>query len=245
MIISQSTADRFFPGEDPIGHRIDWGESDTDDVHLWREIVGVVADVRRWGLGRPPADESYVPLEQRGNWSMVLVARSPRAESLLKELPAIVQSVDPDQAIQSRRLMRDRVAETVGNQRYVALLLGAFALSALFLATIGIFGLVSYSTSQRTRELGIRMALGSTPESVVLLVLKSGLRLLAWGLGVGAVLAIGVGRIIASRVAGVAPYDLPADAAIVAVLAVSGVLACLVPAWRAAAVPPAIALRYE
>jgi ABC-type antimicrobial peptide transport system permease subunit len=113
------------------------------------------------------------------------------------------------------------------------------------LATLGIFGLVAYTTAQRTRELGIRMALGSTPHAVVGLVMKSGIRLVGAGVAIGLVCALLVGRVLASRVPGVSAFDLGLYAGIPAVLGLAGLLACLVPAWRAVRIPPAIALRYE
>jgi ABC-type antimicrobial peptide transport system permease subunit len=137
------------------------------------------------------------------------------------------------------------VADSIGSQRDVALLLATFAGAALLLATLGVFGLVSYSTSQRKREIGIRMALGSTPEGVVRLVVQSGLRLVVAGLGIGLVGAAFLGRILEARVPGVTAFDLVVYTAIPAVLAVAGVLACLLPAWRAVRIPPASALRYE
>lgn len=244
MIISQATAERFFPGEDPIGRRIDWGDRESDD-HAWREIVGIAGDVHKRGLDRPAAIESYAPLAQHAESWMTLAIRSPRAAAVLQDLPKLVESVDTQQAVSSTRMMSDRVAASIGAQRYVVELLGAFAVAALVLATLGLFGLVSYSTAQRTRELGIRMVLGSTPEGVVALVLRSGLRLLGIGLAIGLLLALAVGRVLASKVAGVSAFDLPIYAAIPAVLFVAGLLASLVPAWRVVRIPPAIALRYE
>jgi putative ABC transport system permease protein len=245
MILSQSAAEKFFPGEDPIGRRIDWEDADLHGEHAWREIVGIVGDVRKRGLTSSVVAESFAPLAQHGSRWMAIVVRSPRAAALQRELPGIVQSVDPDQAIADYRLMTDRVADSVGTQRYVALLLGAFALAALLLAVLGIFGLVSYVTALRTRELGIRMALGSSPEAVVVLVMKDGLRLLGAGLGIGLVCSAFVGRVLASRMVGVSAMDLPVYATIPAVLGVTCLLACLIPAWRAARIPPALALRYE
>lgn len=245
MVISQSTAERFFPGEDPIGRRIDWGDRGDGKEHRWREIVGVSGDVRRRGLDRPIAIESYVPVAQHAHRWMAIAIRSSRAPALLRELPKIVESIDPEQAVSGTRLMSDRVADTIGSQRYVVQLLGAFAVAALLLATLGLFGLVSYSTAQRTRELGIRMALGSTPGGAVRLVLEGGLRLLGAGLAIGLALALVVGRVLASRVAGVAAFDPAIFAAIPVVLGVSGLVASLVPAWRVVRIPPALALRYE
>jgi putative ABC transport system permease protein len=176
---------------------------------------------------------------------MVLVVRSPRSDALLQELPVVVESLDPEQAVARRRRMEDAVAESIETKRYVALVLAVFAAAALLLATLGIFGLVSYATSQRTRELGIRMALGSTPDGVVRLVMKDGLRLLGLGLGLGLAGALLVGRLLASRILGVSAFDLPVYAAIPAILGAAGLVASLLPAWRAVRIPPAIALRYE
>jgi putative ABC transport system permease protein len=245
VVISQATADRFFPGEDPIGHRISWGDSEDDDKPFWREIIGVVGDVRRRGLDEPVSAESFAPLAQVANRWMTVVARSPRGEALLHALPALVAEVDPQQAVVGREMMSERVADSIGSQRYIALLLATFAAAALVLATLGVFGLVSYATGQRTRELGIRMALGATQGGVVGLVLRGGLRLVAAGLGIGLVCALVVGRVLAARVPGVEPFDLTVYAAIPAVLGMAGLLACVVPAWRAVRIPPASALRYE
>jgi len=243
MIISQATAERFFAGSDPIGQRLSWDpESDNPD---WYEIIGIVGDVRRRGLGKPIAAETYMSLMQRPRQQTVLVARSERAEGLLPELPALVQKVDPEQAVASLRLMSDRVADSVGPQRFMAGLLGGFAAVALLLATVGIFGLVSFTTSQRTRELGIRMALGSTPSAALRLVMRGGLRLLGVGLALGLFGAIAVGQALANRIAAVQPFDMLVYGLTPLILAAVGTAACLVPAWRAVRIPPATALRYE
>ncbi len=124
-------------------------------------------------------------------------------------------------------------------------MLALFSGAALVLATLGVFGLVSYSTAQRTRELGIRMALGSTPEAVVALVVRSGLSLLGLGLSLGLVAALLVGRVLASKLADVPAFDLTVYSGVPLLLMATGVLACLVPALRAVRIPPAVALRYE
>ena len=245
MLISQSTADRFFPGEDPIGHRIDIGNSSVDGAHRWREIVGVVGDVRRWSLAEAPRFEGYVPATQSAVRWMSLVVRAPEPERVLREMPGIIAAIDPDQALTARRLMRETVDNTIRQQRFVAYLLGAFAAAALVLATLGLFGLVSYTTSQRTRELGIRLALGSSPEAVVAVVMRDGLRLLGLGLAAGLVGAALVGRAVAGRVAGAAAFDPLVFGTIFGVLAAAGVVASLLPALRAVRIPPALALRCE
>lgn len=174
-----------------------------------------------------------------------MVTRTPRGSALLQALPGLIAEVDPQQAVRSRQLMSEVVAGTIDTQRHVALLLASFAAAALLLATLGVFGLVSYSTSQRRREIGIRMALGSTPEGVVGLVVNGGLRLVGAGLVLGLGGAALLGRVLAARVPGVTAFDLAVYTTIPALLALAGMVACLVPAWRAVRIPPASALRYE
>lgn len=243
MILSQAAAERYFPGEDPLGHRIDLGDKGKEAD--WREIVGIVGDVRRRGLGRTISTENFVPHAQAPFGGMILAIRTPRPEALLNELPGIVASLDPEQAVSAARLMRARVNASVGPQRFVASLLGAFAAAALILATLGLFGLVSYTTGQRTREIGIRVALGASPSGVVGVVMRDGLRLLAVGLVAGVVGAVFVGRALAGRVSGAAAFDPVVVASIFVILGLAGTLASLLPALRAVRIPPAAALRYE
>jgi putative ABC transport system permease protein len=243
VIVSQAMADRFFPGEDPMGRRLDW-DLNGEQEHVWREIVGVVGDVRREGLDHPIEPDGYVPFAQNPDCrEMVLTARSPRPEMLLRDLPGLVQSIDADQDVAELYVVSDRVADSIKNQRYVTFLLGAFAFAALILATLGIFGLASHTTDQRAREIGLRMALGSTSEAVVGIVMKGALRSLAFGVGAGAIGAAIIGRTLASRIPGVVAFDFAIYAAIIAVLTVACLVACLIPARRASKIAPAIALR--
>jgi putative ABC transport system permease protein len=243
-IISQAAAERLFPGVDPIGRRIDSGH---DEYPVWREVVGIVGNVRSSGLDEPGSVDGYFPLEQMGAWNreMTIFARSDRPDAVLREIPRSIQAIDADQDVAELALMHDRVSDTIRHQRHLALLLGAFAVFALLLSALGLFGLVSYATAQRTRELGIRMALGSTPERVVGLVLGNGLRLLGVGLVAGLVLAVAVGRVLAERIPHTSAYDLGVFAAVSALLVLVGMLGCLIPALRAAQIAPARALRYE
>ena len=241
-IVSQSVVDRFFPGEDPIGRRIDLENTEEPE---WREIVGVVPNVRRRGLSAPVSAEGYFPVTQHASVSMSIVVRSQRAEQVLRDMPNWIAAIDPEQAVGRSSLMVKRVADTVGEQRTTTTLLFAFAISALVLATLGIFALVSYSTSQRTRELGIRLALGATPGSVVRLVMSAGMRFVTIGLAVGFVGALLVGRLLASRIAGVASFDVLTIIVIAVALLAAGALASLLPAIRAVRIPPGTALRYE
>jgi ABC-type antimicrobial peptide transport system permease subunit len=160
-------------------------------------------------------------------------------------MPGVIAAIDPEQAITRARLMTELVGQTIGPQRFATRLLAAFAVAALLLATLGIFGLVSYTTGQRTRELGIRFALGSSPEGVIFVVMREGMRLLGVGLATGLVGAVFVGRAIAGRVAGAASFDPLVFGSIFAILALVGTLASFLPALRAIRIPPAVALRYE
>jgi putative ABC transport system permease protein len=245
MIISAETAARFFPGEEAIGHRIDWGNSDAEGEHTWLEIVGIVGSVRHRGLAEGFRFDGYVPVAQNAPLWTGLAIRAARTDEVLQALPGIVASVDPEQAVDSARLLRDDVAASIEAQRYATQLLGAFALAALCLATLGIFGLVSYTTGQRTRELGIRLALGSSPERVIAVVMREGVLLLGTGLLVGAVGAVFVGRAISARVLGAVAFDPIVFASIFGILGLAGTLASFLPALRAVRISPAAALRYE
>jgi putative ABC transport system permease protein len=243
-IISQAAAEQLYPGLDPIGRRIDSG---VDENLIWREVVGIVGNVRSRGLAEPGGIDGYFPLEQMGSWNreMTIFAHSDRPDAVLREIPRSIQAIDPGQDVAELALMNDRVSDTIRHQRHLALLLGAFAVFALLLSALGLFGLVSYATAQRTRELGIRMALGSTPERVVGLVLGSGLRLLGVGLAAGLVLAFVLGRALAERIPHVSAFDPGVFAAVSALLVFVGILGCLIPALRAAQIAPARALRFE
>lgn len=243
VVISQEAAARFFPNEDPIGHRIDLQDRKGDDD--WREIVGVVGDVRHSGLATPIVAESYVPLTQHPNRWMTLAVRSSRPEATLAEMRRVVEELDPELSLYGRQLMKHKIAESIEQQRFVTTLLGVFALAALVLSTMGLYGLVSYSTSQRTRELGLRMALGASPSGVVALVVRGGARLVGAGLVLGLAAAVVVGRTIAAHVSGAHGFDPLVFASIPLVLGLAGIASCVVPAWRAVRIPPSVALRYE
>jgi putative ABC transport system permease protein len=239
MLISKKAADRHFPGENPIGQRIEYGDG------VWREILGVVGDVRKEGLGLEPSREGYTPFAQTPDGRIFFAVRTKTPEAVLAALPRLVQSLDPELAVSELETMEARTAGTASESRDMAFLLGAFALAALVLATLGLFGLVSYTTAERTRELGIRLALGSPPEAVVGLVIRSAMKLVLVGLGIGAVLSVWVARQVAAIVPGATAFDPAVVAPIPLVLGVAGLVASLLPALRAVRTPPASALRYE
>jgi putative ABC transport system permease protein len=254
VVINEALARRFYAGEDPIGKRLKAAPWVKDGP--WERIVGVVADVKQQGLDAPTGTEVYLGLRQSkvttGNAprNLHLVARTsgdPRA--LVPVLRNVVTKLDATVPIYRVRTMDAVLYDAVGKPRFVTFLLGVFAAIALALAAIGIYGVMSYSVAQRTRELGIRMALGAQASGVRRLVLLDGLLLAGVGVAVGLAIAWGVNTGLASGLSGllyqVKAVDPPTFVVVGAlVLAVAG-LACLVPAIRATRVDPMIALRQD
>ena len=242
IVLNAAAARQICPEQDCLGTRITW-DIDHDGEEVWLEVVGVVADVKDLGLGRRFSPEGYMPFPQAPTRNMTLVVRASDTGAVVRSLPAAIQAVDPEQAVQVR-LMDHVVAASIGDRRFVSSLLAAFAAAALLLAALGIFGLVSYSTSQRTREIGLRLALGAGPSHVVRLVMGEGLRLVVAGLGLGAVAAVVLTRLLSDELP-VHWQDFPVFLAFAAVLAGTGAVACAAPLSRALRVPPAVALRTE
>jgi putative ABC transport system permease protein len=242
MVVDELFVQRFFPNEDPIGKRLDLSSQKDDEY--W-EIVGVVGNIRKFGFSEAIPIEAYVPYAQRVRPYMGLAVRSANPTVALEQMRRELQAMDPERSLFETGLMEAKAASTIQQQKFLTTLLGAFSVAALLLATMGLFGFVSYATSQRTRELGIRMALGSSPGAVVGLVVRGGARLVAIGLAIGLVGAILVGRALAAHVQGVVSFDPVVFGAIPIGLAAVGLLSCVLPAWRAVRIPPSVALRYE
>jgi predicted permease len=241
-IISESTARRLFPaGENPVGRRLI-----TGIASIPREIVGVVGDVRAENLSTAPGDTMYYPTAQLGDGFFSFVVRTARpAASVRDEIKAAVHALDPGIPIAEVQPMDNLLTESISDRRLVMGLVGGFALLALVLAGLGIYGVISYSVSLRTGEIGVRMALGASPGLIVGLVLREGLRLTLTGLGVGLLLAFGLTRLLASQLYEVSATDPLIYAGVSVFLAVVGFLACWIPARRATKVDPLVALRAE
>lgn len=243
-ILSQSLARKFWSDQDPIGKRIKPGGLDSSSP--WHVVVGVVGDVYHSGVRIGEIPIWYRSVYQDSLGSMQLAVRTSgdpaQAERTVK---AAIARVDPHQPIYNTQVMTQLVAETLTQERLNANLLIAFAGLALGLAAIGIFGVISYSVSQRTREIGIRMALGAHPRQILRQVLGEGLMLLLIGLGVGLAGAWGLTRYMTSILFGVTPTDPVTFLSIGMVLVASGVAACVGPARRATRVNPMVALRFE
>jgi putative ABC transport system permease protein len=248
LIINETMAKRYFPGQDPIGKRIQTG--DPDPKSKWETIVGVVGDVKYSGLDAEPMPTLYVPYNENGwiFWSteMYLAVRTPLAPAaIVPELRAQLESIDKDLPLAHVQTMDQLIADSVVQQKFRTWLIGVFAGLALLLAVIGIYGVMSYSVAQRTREIGVRMALGATTAEVLKLVLSQGVKLAIIGLGIGFAIALAVTRVMRSLLFSTSTTDALSFVGTTAVLLFVVVLACYIPARRATKVDPVIALRYE
>jgi putative ABC transport system permease protein len=245
LAVNDSLARRDFPGEDPLGKRISFGVR-PDGSPLWFQIVGVVADVRSLELHSEPSPEIYTSYLQDPFAGMSYVVRSSvEPEGLAPAVREAVRGVDRAQPVAEVRTMDQLVGESVAGPRFNSLLLGVFAGLALALAAAGIYGVMSYTVTQRTHEIGIRIALGARARDVVGFVVRGGMALASAGVCVGLVAALALTRLAAGLLYGVSATDPLTFAAVSAVLLCVALLACLVPARRAARVDPMVALRHE
>lgn len=247
-IISASAARHFWPGDDPIGQRV-WfgGGSSFDRPDSSAEIVGIVGDVVHEPLSlKPNRDEFYTPYAQFTYSSRVVMVRT--TGDPIAMVPAIrsaVQSVDPDLPLTDVQSMNERIGNSWSRQRFDAMLFGGFAVLALLLATSGIYAVVSYAVSMRTREMGIRLALGATAPAVIRLVVREGMGFPAAGLVIGVGAALLFGGALRAVLYQVSPMDPGVLAGAVVLLLAVSLVACLVPARRATRVDPLVALRAE
>ena len=241
-IINESLAKRLFPGESPLGKVMLRGR----DAELRAEIVGVIHDVKTNGLNVPAPDEIYYPIRQLGRPGMQVVARTTGdAAALQAVLRSTVAAIDKDQPISFFATLESNLANSLGVQRIVASLTMVFAGLALVLSAVGLYSVLAYAVSQRTSEIGIRMALGARPEQVIGLVMRNGLGLVAIGLVLGLVAVAGTARLIATLLFDVRPLDPLVYAGVTIVFAFVSALACLVPSARAARIDPLLAVRAD
>jgi predicted permease len=238
-VVNQSLANRLFPGESPIGRVLTRGR-DADIAHT---IVGVAADVKSNGVNAPVPDEIYYPMRQLGRSGLqVTVKTAGDAAAMQAVIRAGVAAVDKDQPISFFQTMDAAMVQSLGVQRIVASLTAAFAALALVLAAIGLYSVVAYAVMQRTGEIGIRLALGARPSQVVRLILQSGLKLVAVGLGLGLAGAAGTAKAIETLLSNVRPLDPGIYALVAAFFGAIAILACLVPSLRASRISPLVAL---
>ena len=245
-IISESLARKYWGEEDPIGRRIRPGGAD-DTSSPWHTVVGVVGEVHHLGARQGDIPIWYRSVYQNCWSSMSLAVRTEGGDPAVavRGVKAAVARIDPQQPIYQTRVMTEMVGRSLSRERFSTNLLMAFAGLALGLAAIGIFGVTSYSVSQRTREIGIRMALGARTGEVLGNVLGEGLKLIAVGLAIGVVASLSLTQFLKWLLFGVEAYDPVTFTAVAIVLLSAGIVACLVPARRATQVDPNVALRCE
>ena len=245
VLINQALARKYFAGEDPIGKKL--GDTSLSPNSL-TEIIGIVEDVKDGSLDSEIWPAVYYPFNQNSDTYFSLVVRTSQDEkSLLTSLVAAVHEVDPGIGTTDIATMADRINESPSAyiHRSSAWLVGGFAFLALFLGVVGLYGVIAYSVSQRTREIGVRMTLGAQRSSVYQLIMKEAGWLTGVGIGAGLVCAVGFATLIRGLLFGVRSWDVATLASVAALLGMSALLASYIPARRAARVDPMVALRYE
>jgi putative ABC transport system permease protein len=235
-------AQRYFPGESPIGKRINV----VTGPESFREIVGVVADVKQKGLTREITPHVYEPFSQAPDRFLTLIVRSSHdAAALVPTIRSKVFELDPELPLQRVSTLDTVISNSIRQQRFASVVLSVFAVVALVLALAGLYGVISYSVAQRTRELGIRVALGAQVSDVLRLVLKQGMTFVLLGEAVGILGAFAVTRLLGGLLFGVSPTDALTFVLVAVSLFLVALAACYVPARRATKVDPLKALRYE
>ncbi len=242
-VISESLARERWPNQDPIGHTIEFGNMDGDLRLL--TIVGIVGDVREYGLDSPPRPTLYVDLFQRPRSAITLTMLSDAdTRSVTSAARGILQDLDPEIPAKFQTFSQIYSA-SLGSRRFNVILIGFFGITALLLATAGVFGVMAYSVSRRTREIGVRVALGARRSDVLRMVLGQGLRTIFIGLAIGIAGSLALTRTVESLLFGVTPTDPLTFAGVTLLLVVAALLACYIPARRATRVDPMVALRHE
>jgi predicted permease len=239
--INETASRLYWPNESPLGHQVQFG-----DEQQWRVIAGIVGDVKHWGLADGISPEAYVPFDQKPFSSMDVAVRTKGDPlAIASDVRRAVDGIAPDQPIALMRPMNEYLDRSVASRRSVVLLLGVFGALAVLLAAGGIFSVTSYAVTERTREMGLRMALGAASPDVVWLVLRQGMRVVAIGIALGLLAAIGAARLLESLLYGVKPADPLTLAAGALLLTAVAFAANWLPAMRATRVDPLIALRHE
>jgi putative ABC transport system permease protein len=245
VVVNEEFAKRFFPNGDPIGKRIRLGKLTAE--FPWATIVGIVGDVRGFALDEPPEPTMYWPVAQiRATPSLAIVVRTESEPAALA--PAVrdaIREIDQTQPIYDMQPLDQLVAKSLGQRRFTLTLMVLFGVIALVLSAIGIYGVMAFAVTQRTQEIGIRMALGARATDVLKMVVGSGMFLAVIGVAVGLIGAFALTRLMASLLFGVSPTDLMTFGLVTAGLLIVALLACYIPARRATKVDPLVALRYE
>jgi predicted permease len=242
-VISESLARTRWPGQDPIGHTIEFGNMDGD-VRLLT-IVGIVADVHEYSLETPPRPTVYVNLFQRPRPAIRLTMLTDADTQMVTTAArGILQDLNPE-IPPTFRTFAQVYSASLGSRRFNLILIGFFGIVALLLATAGVFGVMAYSVSRRTREIGVRVALGARSRDVLTMILNQGIRTIVIGIAIGLAGSLALTRTLSSLLFGVTATDPLTFAAVIVLLIATALLACYIPARRATKVDPMVALRYE
>jgi putative ABC transport system permease protein len=246
-VISQGFADKYLHGVNPLGQKaVIYMKSDAEAENQPSEIIGVVGDVHQMGLDTAPEPTVYWPhpeLVMSGMTILVRASNDPLA--MVSAVHSEVQKLNPELPMAAVATMDQLLADSLSRSRFTTLLLGIFSVVALVLAAVGVYGLIAYSVTQRTQELGIRIALGAQRRDVLRLVLAQGTRLTLLGVAIGVFGALALSRLLATLLFGVSATDPLTFAGVAALLAIVALAACFIPARRATCVHPIVALRYE
>jgi putative ABC transport system permease protein len=248
VVINATMARTYWPNESPLGKRMQLGATPENDVP-WMEVVGVVGDVLQ-NLGNQPAAEMYLPYRQADAllpvFQLSLVIRTATEPHLaIPSLRSAIMEIDPNQPVVNVRSMEENISTNVSQPRFRAWLIGIFAMLALVLAAVGVYGVMSYAVTQRTTEIGIRVTMGAQPRDVFRIIVGEGLRLALIGVAVGLVTALALTRLLRTFLFGVSAYDPVTFIGVSVVLTAVAAAACYFPARRATQVDPLVALRYE
>jgi putative ABC transport system permease protein len=243
VVVNEAMARKYFPNEDPIGKQLDWGEKEL----AVRQIVGVVGDVRQMGLDREIVPIVYVSHLQHPHRRMNLVARAESANpsDIIPALRGAIREMDKNQLIWRTRTLNELLDGSIAARRFNMILLGVFASIAVLLAGIGVFGVMSYTVTQQTHDIGLRMALGAGKKDVLRMVMTQGMGLVGAGLALGLAGAFAITRALSSLIYAVSATDLTVFVVVAVFLALIALVACYLPARRAMNIDPMRALRYE
>ena len=256
VVVNERLARQFWPGQDAVGKRLKWGGDSPQNRNPWLTIVGVVADVANGALGSEPDLHAYEPFSQFpddvfngpgafGRQVKLAVRTTADPRALVASVRGEIANLDRQLALQSVETMEDRLGALVAPQRFSVVTLSSFAVGALLLAAIGLYGLLAFSVAERRREIALRVALGAEPPAILRMVVGHGLKLVALGLTAGGLASFGVTRVLTSLLYQTDTHDVVTFAVVPVVLVLISLVACALPAMRALQVEPITALRSE
>jgi hypothetical protein len=239
VVVDRAWANRFFPGEEVIGRRFREGGCTTCE---WTTVVGLVSDMKWMGLDAPENGTVYAPFVNQSN-GYVILRGSGDPLALASSLRQAIRELDPGLALANVSSVDELVSHALATPRYLSVLIGGFGLTALVLSVVGIYGVMAFFVQQHTRDIGIRLALGSDPARTRRMIVGQGLRLVAIGVAAGIAAAYFASRLLATSLYGISATDARAMAGVPAALLAAAIIACLIPAYRAGRLDPAEVLR--